>query len=183
MNDELNRYGVPAVEGWGDTLGSEPFETYIQNWPQTLSNFPESVIRQWVYRHWRDFQNRWIGWDLPRFRFVEATYTNDEIMAIDHISDWLNTLDFWGDELFTNKMRQSTWLATYMLEHGTSPEPIMVAVNAGGLKHPDRGFPMKSPLQLIEGHMRLAYLRGMIRHKHPLQSQHRVWNVTLPAPS
>jgi len=44
--------------------------------------------------------------------------------------------------------------------------------------------PMGAPMhdtQLIEGHLRLAYLRGMIRHNHPsLRDRHEVWALCLP---
>ncbi len=40
---------------------------------------------------------------------------------------------------------------------------------------------MKTPLQLIEGHARLACLRGMIQVDHPnLRPMHDVWLATIP---
>ena len=183
MSDEAeNKHGVPAVARFGD-MDVESFDIYYPRWPTTLANFPKSVVREWVYRHWNDFKDNWLDLDLGRFVFSDATYTNQKIMAIDHVSDWLTTLDYWGDELFRNDLRRSTWLARYILEHGTTPEPIIVAVSADGINY-KYGGPMKVPLQLIEGHMRLAYLRGMIRHAYPaLQPSHRVWNLVLPVSS
>ncbi|WP_230439251.1 hypothetical protein, partial [Xanthomonas campestris] len=108
-----------------------------------------------------------------------SNLTNAEIMHIGHFDEWLETLDYWGDELFRDQIRRSTWLATYMLTNGTSPVPIIVAANSSGLMHP-KGATMRSN-QLIEGHMRLAYLRGMIRQNHTsLRQSHLVWLLSLP---
>jgi hypothetical protein len=169
---------IPAVQGDGSP-DRESFEDYYARWPAEFSNFPKCVVENWVYRHWSQFRNNWLERSVKDFVFTSASYGNSHIMQIGHISDWLDTLDYWGDELFQSKQRQDTWLAKYMLANGTSPAPIIVATEASGLEHPSR-FPMKQ-LQLIEGHMRLAYLRAMIRHHHPsLKASHLVWQVSLP---
>lgn len=65
-----------------------------------------------------------------------------------------------------------------MLTNGTSPAPILVFENGGHIKHPRgiQGEKMVEPLQLIEGHMRTAYLRGMIHFDYDkLTSHHDVW--------
>jgi len=68
-----------------------------------------------------------------------------------------------------------------MLKHGTVPAPILVFENGGEINHP-RGLPNEKfcvPYQLIEGHMRTAYLRGMIHENYKiLQSQHLVLVAT-----
>lgn len=172
------RSNVPPVKGYGG-FDVEQFDEYYARWPKELDNFPRCVVENWVYRHWSDFENLWLERDIERFEFIRVELTNAEVLEILHVGDWLETLDYWGDELFRNKVRRETWLAKYMLEHGTWPAPIIVATNVMGLEHP-RGLPMH-PNQLIEGHMRLAYLRGMIRHDHPsLRLSHSVWHVSLP---
>lgn len=169
---------VPSVRNHGDS-NVEPFEIYFQRWPKALSNFPPCVIKNWVHRHWREF-SAWLKFDLETFEFKSAQFSNPEIMAIGHFDDWFRTLDYWGDDLFKDELRRSTWLASFMLKYGTSPAPIIVAINADQVKHPLGGF-LKTPSHLIEGHMRLAYLRGMIRHNHPtLKDSHAVWQLYLP---
>jgi len=171
---------APSVRNYED-FNVEPFETYLQRWPQELSNFPACVIKNWVHRHWTEF-SLWLEFDLQPFEFKSTQFSNPEVMAIGHFDDWFRTLDYWGDELFTDKLRRSTWLASYMLEHGTSPAPVIVAMNADHIKHPLNGF-LKAPTHLIEGHMRLAYLRGMIRHHHPsLKDSHAIWQLYFPSP-
>ena len=166
---------APPVSNFG-TIEVESFHSYLKRWPKGLSNFPPCVIENWVYRHWADFEVLWLKFDLQAFRFEATRLSNTQVMAIGHFDDWFRTLDFWGDDLFTDKLRRNTWLGAYMLEQGTLPAPIIVAVNAFGIKHPLEGEPLKTPTHLIEGHMRLAYLRGMIRHGHSsLKPLHPVW--------
>lgn len=172
---------APRVENYGDS-DVESFGDYYSRWPAHLSNFPSCVVENWVHRHWDDFEYYWLGRNIEQFRFELGGYTNPAIMEIGHVGDWLETMDYWGDELFRDDLRRDTWLAKFMLEHGSTPSPIIVATNVAGFEHPSSG--RMQPLQLIEGHMRLAYLRGMIRHQHPaLQPLHQVWNVTLPKSS
>lgn len=169
---------VPEVKGYGD-LEVEPFEEYYARWPAILSNFPTCVIQNWVHRHWQDFHDLWLDRGIEHFIFQQNVFTSPQIMQIGHVGNWLDTMDYWGDELFRNRQRQDTWLAKYMLTHGTSPAPIIVAKDTHDQEHP-RGGAMH-PLQLIEGHMRLSYLRGMIRHNHPaLQGRHSVWLLNFP---
>ncbi|WP_238691539.1 hypothetical protein [Xanthomonas campestris] len=164
---------APTVNGYGDS-GAESFDDYYARWPKQLSNFPQCVVESWVHRHWQDFERDWLNRSIDQFVFAQANLTNAEIMHIGHFDEWLETLDYWGDELFRDQIRRSTWLATYMLTNGTSPVPIIVAANSSGLMHP-KGATMRSN-QLIEGHMRLAYLRGMIRQNHTsLRQSHLVW--------
>lgn len=171
----------PAVKGYG-TFDVETFDEYYARWPTELSNFPACVVENWVYRHWADFESLWVDKGVESFTFSEATLTNNQILAVGHTGDWLETLDYWGDELMRDKQRQETWLARYMLTHGTTPAPIIVAPHVSGLAHP-RGLAMV-PNQLIEGHMRLAYLRGMIRYSHSeLKPDHAVWHLGLPRSS
>lgn len=169
---------VPAVKGYGD-FETEPFDVYYTRWPAEFSNFPKCVVENWVYRHWKDFKDLWLDRSIEDFVFELTEFDNAQIMEISHFGNWLETMDYWGDELFRNKLRQSTWLAIYMLANGTTPTPIIIAPNASGLEHP-KGVSMQK-LQLIEGHMRLSYLRGMIKHNHAaLKASHVVWCLELP---
>ncbi|CAM2161464.1 hypothetical protein PSAC2689_100074 [Paraburkholderia sacchari] len=108
--------------------------------------------------------------------------TSNEILTISHVGSWPETLRFWGDDLFEGMSRRSTWLGRTMLAAGTTPAPMIVARDAGRYGHPrEANLPFLEPYQLIEGHMRLAYLQGMIRHGHPqLLPLHEVIVATLP---
>jgi hypothetical protein len=47
---------VPAVNRYGES-NVESFEKYYARWPASLQNFPECVVKNWVYRHWQQFDN------------------------------------------------------------------------------------------------------------------------------
>lgn len=159
----------------------EPFETYFERWPTEYGHVPSGVIETWVYRHWRDFQ-RWLPLQPLHWAYELEQIKSSEILTIGHVGSWPDTLKYWGDDLFEGKARRATWLGRTMLDIGTTPAPIIVARNAGRYGHPrEANAPFVEPYQLIEGHMRLAYLKGMIRHGHPqLQSHHEVFVATLP---
>jgi hypothetical protein len=59
---------------------------------------------------------------------------------------------------------------------------MIIAQEAGGWLHPrEHGRHMQEPLQLIEGHMRLAYLQSLIRRSHSsVRPVHQVVLATLP---
>ncbi|MGN7838496.1 hypothetical protein [Stenotrophomonas sp. 22385] len=162
------------VRGYGN-LESESFESYLDRWPKQLRQFPEDVIREWVWRHWGDFEVLWADRGLEHFQFKLCSYSNADILGIGRFDSWddlayrsldpLDPLDF--------------WVGRYMISHGTFPAPIIVATNSAGLIHP-RGLPMP-PSLLIEGHKRLGMLRGLLSLEYPsVQAKHQVWELTLP---
>jgi hypothetical protein len=117
-----------------------------------------------------------------RWTFELVEFANAENLAIDHVGNWIAELDAEGIEFVNDFPRARGRVGRYMLAHGTFPLPIIVAESAGHIVLPgSRGEHMKSPLQLIEGHTRLACLRGMIHAQtQVLQSRHSVWRVTIP---
>ncbi len=171
----------PAVAHYGD-MDMESFETYYARWPKALAGLPEPIVRDWVYRHWRCFSDRWIDLAPHTWRFELAELSNDGILAIDHVGSWIAELDAEGVEYVGDFPRARTRLGRYMLTHGTFPVPISVAKGAGHVELPrSGGTRMKTPLQLIEGHARLACLRGMIHAGHPqLQASHAIWLAHIP---
>lgn len=171
---------APEVIGYGD-FEVEPFADYLLRWPAELKSFPACLIENWVYRHWHQFRDAWMPQRALEWTYESRTFSNDEVMKIAHFENDLRTMDYWGDQLFSDKRRRETWLAEFMLEHGTTPAPILVLDADTEVRHP-RAFEGESilePFQIVEGHMRLSYLRGMIRHNHSfLKEQHVVWYAT-----
>lgn len=168
---------APEVIGHG-SFQVESFGDYRARWPSELSAFPECLIENWVYRHWGQFRTEWMPQGALHWRYEKRSFSNDQIIQIAHFEGDLRTMDYWGDQLFVDRARRETWLAKYMLEHGTTPAPILVLKAGANVRHP-RAFEREKilePFQIIEGHMRLSYLRGMIRHKFPaLRESHDVW--------
>ena len=171
----------PAVRKYGD-IDSEDFEAYYARWPRELGAIPEAIVKDWIYRHWSDFREHWIRLAPHTWHYESVTIPSSEILAIDHIGTWIPELDAEGVEYVSDAPRSRTRMAQYMLKNGTFPVPILVARNAGHVVHPRSAKElMKEPLQLIEGHCRLACIRGMINAKHPqLAAEHSVWIATIP---
>ncbi len=172
---------IPEPTNWGER-DVEPFETYFERWPTEYAHVPSSVVETWIYRHWRDFQC-WLPLQPLDWAYELKQLSSYDILTVGHVRRWPETLKFWGDDLFEGTSRRATWLGRTMLTTGTTPAPMIVALNAGRYGHPrEANVPFVEPYQLIEGHMRLAYLQGMIRHGHPqLRPHHDVVIATLPS--
>ena len=171
----------PPVHRYGD-MDMESFDSYYSKWPVELSGIPKAVVQDWVYRHWSCFKERWISLQPHNWNYRLCTFTNDDVLAIDHVLTWIPELDAEGVEFVTGAPRSQGRLGQFMLANGTFPMPIIVAENASHIVCPRSGGQrMKTPLQLIEGHARLACIRGMINSQHPnLKSEHQVWLVDIP---
>ena len=174
----------PPVRRYGD-IDSEEFDDYYARWPNGLSSIPKQIVQDWIHRHWRDFRDHWIDLDPHTWRYQSELFSNTDILTIDHIGTWIPELDAEGAEYVSGAPRSKTRMARYMLQHGTFPVPILVARNSGHIVHPRSARePMKEPFQLLEGHCRLACLRGMINSDHAhLAVQHHVWVATIPRPA
>jgi|TARA_R110000822_G_C15335419_1_gene495146 hypothetical protein len=171
---------APEVIGHGSPM-VEQFGEYRRRWPPELNAFPECLIESWVYRHWAQFRIEWMPQGALNWHYEKKSFSNDQIMQIAHFESDLRTMDYWGDQLFVNRARRGRWLAKHMLEHGTTPVPILVLRAGANVRHPRafEGERILEPYQIVEGHMRLSYLRGMIRHKYSaLKENHDVWFAT-----
>lgn len=174
---------IPAPRNWG-TLNLEPFDQYRARWPKKYDNVPDAVIETWIYRHWREFR-AWLPLRPLEWKYEPQEMTSEEVLNVRHVGDWMQTLDYWGNDLLDGTMRKTTWLGSFMLDNGTTPSPIIIARGAGKWHHPrEHGCYMQEPLQLIEGHLRLAYLRALILRPDSLvRTAHHVILATLPCSS
>lgn len=176
---------IPSVKGYGN-FDVEPFEAYLSRWPrETYPYFPVCLIENWVYRHWQDFSAYWIAAGALEWSYKQLPFTNEEVATICTFKKMMETMKFWGDELFRDRLRQKSWLADYMLREGTTPVPILVFESGANFPHPfgNNGETMCTPYQLIEGHMRTSYLWGMHRESHvALKSKHQVWVASCNVP-
>lgn len=171
---------IPKPIGYG-SFEVEPFESYRARLPVDFDRVPDPVIETWIYRHWSDFQT-WLPLRPLEWQYALMPMSSAEVMRISHVDDWPDTLKYWGDDLLNGGSRMNTWLGRHMLALGTTPAPMIVAANAANYEHPrKRGFAMSEPYQIIEGHMRLAYLQALIRREHPaVKNSHDVFLVELP---
>lgn len=175
------RYGIPLLVHSG--INPEPFSSYYSRWPYRLNNFPKEVIEEWVYRHYPNFLDWYQMYDVSEWIFELRTLTNQEIERIEHLEGelkhWLNLGEDW---LNPHGLHQhyEIWLRSHMLKNGTFPTPIIISEDAGNKLHPkSRSYGddyMKEPLQLIEGHKRLGFIRALMKSKNMnIKNKHAAW--------
>lgn len=140
-----------------------------------LSNWPEEVLKEWLYRHANDAENYgYLG--LPRFRFEAAMWDVNQIPGRDAFEDERFCDDFQNVEERASENKDD-WLAHYMMREGTWNTPIVLLRNrktGGSLEEAG----LKSPYHLLEGHRRLSFLQGLKR-LNIAKAQHSLWLVRL----
>lgn len=165
----------PKVNNYGD-IDVEDFQSYYARFPKELKSIPIDVVENWIYRHWDDF-TEWIPLKPQDWKYELKEFSNNEILKISHINDWIPILKAEAVEYVTRGKRVNNYVGQYMLKNGTTPSPIIVGENIGHISYPRMPITclMKEPYQLIEGHSRLACLLGMISSSHiNLKKYHKV---------
>lgn len=170
----------PEVENYGD-INQESFQSYYVKWTDNLSSIPKCIVEQWIHRHWNNFQE-WRILNPHKWKYELKELSNYEILKIEHQGKWINDLHMEGKTYFNNGRRRNSPISKFMLENGTTPKPIMIAINRGSVIYPKvKNTYMKEPYQLIEGHTRLGCLFGMIdANDKELKSKHKVWLIRIP---
>lgn len=164
-----------------DDCNLMPFDDYLRLWPSKYADFPKCLLESWVHRHWTQFKVLWYPLGVLEWRYEKRTFDADQLMEIGACTKIMCSLDHWGKELFKSKQRRETWVAKYMLQHGKAPVPLLVLEGEKKIANPQcpRGEKSVTRYQLIEGHMRTAYLRAMIKENYAtLSAAHEVWVAT-----
>ena len=162
-------------------LEKEPFEEVYPRLKEAFPNFPKCVLEQWTYRHFNQFDKDywWLG--FHDFIFKLEIWRNEDIL--NNIgSKIMDTQDYWGDELVLhkNKNRLGTYLGKYFTRNKTWPKPIIILKNDHRFTQAD-GLPLFDPYHLLEGHMRLAYMRAHIKCKVVgTPEKHDIWVASVP---
>ncbi|PSW21083.1 hypothetical protein C9I98_03795 [Photobacterium sanctipauli] len=163
-------------DGFG-ARNCEPWAQWRLKAKQALPNFPDDVLKQWVYRHWKGVLCNW-GWlDFQSMQFSLEEWSSEQIQSkiqtphqevVDKLSSRMQ-----------NPIYQRSWLVQAMQETGTWPvAPIVL--------HYERDIPMmngkvlKANYNLLEGHHRLAYLNRLLDDGLPVQPCHQVWVIRIP---
>ena len=166
------RYGSPDVEA---------FEVYRHRVNGLLPSWPDCPLRNWLYRHYAyavsDYG--WLRFDKMSFELVSWP---GELIRRDVRTHKLDLVDRLGTRILSNSPSMRSWLQSFVLDHGTWPAPIIVLANTRALRSP-RGEVYGQPYHLLEGHLRLGYLRTLLRaNSVALVNSHAVWIVTLMGP-
>jgi len=143
----------PAPRKFDSGEREETFEQYQSRISHLLPNFPEELLKQWLY----DLGDDSDYFDLvsPNMYFELVSWSPDRIYheiqpSKDGSLDGLNWLIFEPDEDYSDENR---WLGEFMKTNYTWPEPIIVLFN-------DINDEWGEPYHLLEGNRRLTILES-----------------------
>lgn len=158
-------------EGFGGRH-CESWELWRARAHMMLPGFPDEVLEQWLYRHWKAVLCNW-GWlDFQAMQFTKQTWTSEQIMnnvktphddVVDKLARRMN-----------NEIFQRSWLVKNMTEQGTWPVAPIVLHYERDL-YATNGRVLKAPFNLLEGHHRLGYLKGLIEQGEFTRDTHEIW--------
>ncbi|HVR95447.1 MAG TPA: hypothetical protein VMW27_02460 [Thermoanaerobaculia bacterium] len=157
----------------------ESDEEYLVRLRSSLPHFPNEVLKDWLVRH-GDFAFVYYGWlDYRQFRFSREEWPTGKLLDL-VTSGNERDVDYWTQELRKFPEVQQEGLGAFMISKGTWPSPPLILDNAHGLQRPS-GQPL-SRYHLLEGHHRLAFLRGIATNpRWQVAPSHELWLVTYDA--
>ncbi|MGJ4789536.1 hypothetical protein [Leptospira koniambonensis] len=166
-----------------DRYEHEDFLNVLPKFKKLLPNFPDCVLEQWAFRHRHNFLSDY--WDLGFDKFEFSLHDFDNTKIYNEIG-WKESvpIESWGDNLFVKKNHivMQTWLAKYFFKEKSWPRPIIV-LQVDQIRQFGTILFQKS-FQLLEGHLRLAYMRSQIRNNiEEIPVTHKVWVVKIIANS
>ena len=148
---------------------AEPFAEWFARVRGALPHLPECVAEHWIHRHWNGC-SPYEFLPLDRLRFDRQVWPLDRLRQVDVGTGWRQIHS--DIERLYSPNNVNTPLAQMMLSARTWPVPIIVLDNPG--EHADRyGDPM-GRFRLLEGHLRLTYLR-CLDHRGAAAAAHAVW--------
>jgi hypothetical protein len=171
-SDEFDEY-LPRFDDSGNV--TEEQGAHRERVSRLLPNFPDGVLGQWVYEHWKDVgQYDWLN--FRSLRFEAATWTTEEILQSGAADD--PYVSFYRKQLESNDLDVRTGrMATYMMVHGTWPAmPLLLANPRGAIRWPG-GEELFGPFHLLEGRHRVGVLAALSA-RGKVASCHGIWCVT-----
>ncbi len=153
----------------------EKDERYRRRLGELLPEFPAQVVAAWFVRHGPSAFSEH-GWlDYRRFRFHLDELPTD-VLTREAMTSNEPAIESWATMIWTRKGFQQSLLGSFMFDNGTWPVPPVVLNNAGGLVTP-KGEQLGA-LHLLEGHHRLAFLKGLSSSPALATRRcHEVWKV------
>lgn len=162
------RFGSPDVEAIAD---------YLSRVRSLLPNFPDSVIAQWLHRHYNDAVSDygWLGLDALTFTRESWVVGRLKVDVTSFKNDLMDRIGHWTHHFQNADYAAGNWLIEAMKRSGTWPEPILVLQNDSGYTMPN-GLALGTPFHLVEGHHRLGFLWAMqAAGSLPPTSTHDIW--------
>jgi len=158
----------------------DSFEIFKERFNEYFPSFPDDVIKEWPYRHFDDFCNRYWHLDFQCFLFKKMFFDNTIIASLKTKLSDTELKNYGNNYLNREELKlQNTWLFNYMSDHLTWPQPIIVLeTNTCPL---EKQAKLHKPYHLLEGHMRLAIMQAKIRSEEHICPEHEVWCVEMKA--
>lgn len=137
-----------------------------------LPHWPDEVLVEWLHRHNRH-ADRYAFLGFERLSFQREIWPLERVPGREAFYDPRFCDDFMDVDRRA-RLSMPDWLARYMLERGTWNTPIILLSNpSGGIAFPS-GEHLRTPVHLLEGHRRLAFLNGM-RSMGRALPEHEIW--------
>ncbi|HEX4497546.1 MAG TPA: hypothetical protein VIE43_17865 [Thermoanaerobaculia bacterium] len=157
-----------------ERLCDESGEDYRARLPFLLPYFPIAVLEDWLCRHGNAVSL--FGWlDYRQFRFSREEWQSVQVESV--MSSNEPTVEGWSQLFRESQCRRKNRLGAFMINEGTWPVPPIVLDNTNGICSP--AGQQLSRYHLLEGHHRLAYLRGLIADpRWEVEPSHEIWLVT-----
>ncbi|UTV26844.1 hypothetical protein [Photobacterium atrarenae] len=164
-----------APEGYGERY-CEPVEQWLTRAQPYLPHFPEEVLEQWIYRHWKGVLCHW-GWlDFRAMSFSKQYWSTERILS-QVSSPYQDVVEKLARRM-SNPLFQQSWLVQRMQSDGTWPvAPIIL--HCDGRFMTAEGRELNAPYHLLEGHHRLGYLTAMAAQEINVLREHALWVVKI----
>lgn len=150
----------------------EKFKEYFQRIHKLLPNWPEEVVKEWLYRHNNQIEDYfYLG--FHNFKFSLERWENEKIVeAINsHKMDYV--IDPLGLQILD---KPYSFLQKYIHKNGTWPSPIIVLKTEDEMILGSKEL-LGKPYHLLEGHLRLGYIRNLYKNNKKLKKEHLVYIV------
>lgn len=151
---------------------NENFENYFKRINGILPNWPEEVVKEWLHRHNNQIDDYiFLGFDKFKF-YLEKWSTKEIVEKIDSYK-MTNLIDPLGTQILDIPY---SFLQKYIHKNGTWPSPIIILKTETNMIIKD-GYILGNPYHLLEGHLRLGYIRTLFKNNCKVNNNHLVYIV------
>ncbi len=140
---------------------------------------PDEVLAQWHYRHWPELDSLCSWLPLRSLAYKLTTLTRERVLALRSRMDIHESRDggYWGQSLLEpGSCHYRHPIAEPTRQKGTFGQRVIL-LDPAGIELPD-DFPPGDEVYLLEGHMRLCFLKALILDRD-LRGDHEAWLASL----
>ncbi|WP_185881243.1 hypothetical protein [Cetobacterium sp. 2A] len=151
---------------------NESFEGYFERIHNILPNWPKEVLEEWLYRH-NDQIDDYFFLQFDKFKFSLEKWNNKKIINEINSYKMEHIIDPLGLQILD---KPSSFLQKYIYKNGTWPSPIIILKNKKSILVKNNEM-LGNPHHLLEGHLRLGYIRNLYKNNRELNEEHLVYVV------